>query len=462
MSQRASRKGPTRPVRKGSAPRGRGAREPLELTAESLANGGAAVARTPEGEVVLVDFALPGERLRVALERDERPLRARVLEVLEPSAERVPSPCAVGGSCGGCDWIHASPALARQTHEAQVLEALERALPSHRGRLARLARFVEAPARLAYRERARLVLERARGAARLGYRALRSSELVVPPRCEVLSPELSRVLPAIAEALAPSPRDAEVHLARGAAGRPALVLDTTETSPEVCARLSHLVELGALAGALVRLVAGHAAPTPAFSFGQPGFELVGHDGLPLALPPAGFAQPSGAGGALLATHVAALAAEVRPSHGHELPRALELFAGSGTLSIALAPRARALTTVELDADAVACARENLRARGLSAKLFVADAEARPVDEGLDVVVLDPPRTGARKASLAIARARPRSVVYVSCEKTTLARDLAVLVEGGLEPTHLELVELFPQTSHVEVLVRLERPRGGRS
>jgi 23S rRNA (uracil1939-C5)-methyltransferase len=431
----------------------------LELTPESLANGGPAVARTAEGEVVLIDFALPHERLRVELDRDERPLRGRVLEVLAPSGDRVPFACEVGLSCGGCDWIHVSAELARRTHEAQVVLALSRALHVEREGLARLVRFVEAPLRTGYRERARLVLERRGRVARLGHRGLRSRELCVPPRCEVLAPELAAVLPALAEALSSSPRDGELHLSRGRGGLPALVLDTPEASAASCAALARLVDEGRLAGAQVRLTRGHGPPTRAFSFGEPAFELVGHDGLPLLLPPAGFAQTSSLGASLLAGRVAHLASLVRPSHGHERPRVLELFAGSGTLSIALAPLARALTTVELEEEAVACARQNLRARGLAAKLVVGDAEQAPIDDGLDVVVLDPPRAGARAASLALARARPRSVVYVSCEKTTLARDLAVLVESGLELSHLELVELFPQTSHVEVIARLERPRG---
>jgi 23S rRNA (uracil1939-C5)-methyltransferase len=168
----------------------------------------------------------------------------------------------------------------------------------------------------------------------------------------------------------------------------------------------------------------------------------------------GFAQPSDAGAALLSARVRALA-------DCNDQRVVELFAGSGTLSIGLAADARELSTTELDPAAVECARENLALRGLEARIAVGDAEARELKGKPDVVVLDPPRTGAPRAAASIAAHKPRRVVYVSCEASTLARDLVPLVAAGYGIKALELVELFPQTSHFETIALLERQRPTR-
>jgi 23S rRNA (uracil1939-C5)-methyltransferase len=90
------------------------------------------------------------------------------------------------------------------------------------------------------------------------------------------------------------------------------------------------------------------------------------------------------------------------------------------------------------------------------KVFVSNADNWAIPRPIATVLLDPPRTGALEAARTIAEARPRQVVYVSCNPATLARDLAVLVDAGYSVQQLELFELFPQTSHVETVVRLER------
>jgi 23S rRNA (uracil1939-C5)-methyltransferase len=141
---------------------------------------------------------------------------------------------------------------------------------------------------------------------------------------------------------------------------------------------------------------------------------------------------------------------------------VELFAGSGTLSVLLGRDAASFLAVEIAPQAVDAARENLRARGLGAdqgvKVTCADADAFAIPAAATVVVLDPPRAGAPGASQAIARSGARAIVYVSCDPVTLARDLAVLADAKsrFAITDMETFELFPQTSHVETVVRLAR------
>ncbi len=203
-------------------------------------------------------------------------------------------------------------------------------------------------------------------------------------------------------------------------------------------------ERGELAGARVAL-AGAAKPA---MFGDPRPVQVGFDGETLVLPAGGFAQPSDQGAAALATRVSAMArADDKDVH--------ELFAGAGTLTVALARTAR-VSSIEIDGAAVACARENLARRELAAKLSIGDAETAAVPKRAEVVVLDPPRTGAAGACRAIAIAKPKRVVYVSCDPPTLARDAKILAGAGYALRDLETFELFPQTSHVETVAVFER------
>jgi 23S rRNA (uracil1939-C5)-methyltransferase len=114
--------------------------------------------------------------------------------------------------------------------------------------------------------------------------------------------------------------------------------------------------------------------------------------------------------------------------------------------------------MEVDPDACDAARGNLSARGLVGRVVNADADAVVLPSGASVIVLDPPRGGASRAASAVAASRARVVVYVACDPTTLARDLPALARGRLTISHVETFELFPQTSHVETVVRLERAR----
>jgi 23S rRNA (uracil1939-C5)-methyltransferase len=184
----------------------------------------------------------------------------------------------------------------------------------------------------------------------------------------------------------------------------------------------------------------------------------GFDGLPLRLPPGGFAQASEEGNAVLCQHVDELASRVLPAD--RSGRVLELYAGAGNFTIALARRSSRVTSVESSAEACRAAQENLKARALEAKVVTNDASAYAIPDGLHLVLLDPPRAGAREAATRLAESNVRAILYVSCDPATLARDLAILAGGkaSFRATAALAVEMFPQTSHLESVVLLERTK----
>jgi 23S rRNA (uracil1939-C5)-methyltransferase len=399
-----------------------------------------------DGRVVFVERGAPGDLVEVSVDERSTPRRGRIVRVLELGVGRVEPSCPRVSACGGCDWMHLSVPAQEQAHAAIVSSALAHAtdqadLPS--------VRVHAAPEPLGYRTRARLFLRAEREGVQIGYRAEGSHKLVSIESCAVLAPAIAPALAELPEALQGSHGYGDALVALGEGGRRVVELEWRgELSSRAFSALDRKVTEGLWAGARVRLE-GVTAPA---TFGDPRIWMEGADGAPLVFAPGAFAQPSRMGAHLLAHRTAALAqpGAARPK------RVVELFAGSGTLSVLLAQGAASFLGVESNPEAVEAARQNLASRKLAGKMVVHDAETMPIPRGTEIVVLDPPRTGARGASHAIAASRARAVVYVSCDPPTLARDLAIFTQAGWLITDIETLELFPQTSHVETLVRLVR------
>ena len=441
-----------------------GAARVEKLRIESLAAGGAGVARLEGGAAVFVPGVAPGDLVEAAIDLGARPARGKVVRVIEEGPGRVAAPCAFVASCGGCDWMHLTTAAQESAHAEIVKSAIKRATS-----LERLpdVRVHAAPAPLLYRTRARLFVRASGGRVKVGYRAAASHDLAVVDACAVLDPSIAGALGDLPDVLHGASGEGDVLIARGAGGRlVAELLFRGDLAASTWARIDERVASSVWAGARVRL-SGVAKPA---SFGDPRVWMEGADGSPLMIAPGGFAQPSDEGARQLARRVAELATLGATADGGATSGAagrplhtVELFAGSGTLSILLARGAASFTAVELEEEAVACARENFTARGLSGKHIVADANAFRISPRTELVVLDPPRAGAAGAAKEIVSAGVRLVVYVACDPATLARDLATLTAAGYVLTDIETFELFPQTSHVETVVRLlRRPRGGGS
>jgi 23S rRNA (uracil1939-C5)-methyltransferase len=436
MSKAAPKRGRTSP--RPNAPA-------LEVRIDALAPGGAGLARGPRG-AIFVERVAPGDLVRIApVSRD----RADLVTVVEPGPERVAPPCPFASRCGGCDWMHLSKRAQIDAHRELVASMLGHALG-----YAVDVRALEPPAWERSRTRARLFAETRGNRAEIGYRAARSHELAVVDDCLVLDDALFR---AARDAIAwtkGGKGTGDVSVAWGLrasddargpvvdlAWRGELPASFWARADEACG------PIGAFAGVRVTLDGARAATT----LGDPRPLQTGVDGLPVRLKAGGFAQASDAGAALLAREVVALAAP----EGRDV---LELYSGSGTLSVALARGASRFTSLEVDADAVVAARENFVRRGLAGKLGVGDADTAAISPAHDVVVLDPPRRGAPGAMAAITKARTKVVVYVSCDPASLARDAKVLAAVGYTLDSAATLGLFPFTSHVETVARfVKRP-----
>lgn len=424
--------------------------ERLELDIEKAVYRGLGLARH-EGLVVLLPRAIPGERVRARVEALERGYaRASVEAVLASSPARRSSPCPYVPACGGCSYqeIHYADQLAFKS--AILREALTRAGVRWEGELG-VAPSPEA----GWRTRASLHLAQ-HGRWLLGLHEEASHRVVDLEACLQLSDGLNAVLRGLRAGLADpgsrAGRVSGVELAESFDGaqRVAAFIGDSPAPPPWLRRLSAFAPgLSGLAVSLPRRRGGHALHTLE---GDP--HVVSHvGGLALRAHVQSFFQ----GNRFLTPALLDAVLRLVPPGGP----VLDLYAGVGLFALPLARRGDAFRAAELSQAAVIDAQFNARAAGLDAgrieRLDVGAALASwPVEPG-ERIVLDPPRTGAgRDVVRAVAARRPEVVVYVSCDPPTLGRDLRALDEAGYRLESVEALDLFPDTFHLETVVRLVR------
>jgi 23S rRNA (uracil1939-C5)-methyltransferase len=392
----------------------------------AIGRGGDAIVETSEG-IVLVPGALPGEHIELERTPSKRgAARGRLRRVLRPSRARVEPPCVHASRCGGCPLMIADPEMQKQI-KLELLRDACRALPgSEESEL----QWVASPDAFGYRRRARLAWH----GSTLGYRALRSSHVNDIDACMVLMPLLATAWTATRTRLAGALQGSgEIQLQLGRDGRVAVALtssdDQTPDAFDACAALSRE---DAIAGVSLGTEGGGAPAT----WGQEHVVLFSqaNDGINQALvrTVAELAEPGGL-------------------------RVLELHSGVGNFTVELAARApSSLVAVEQEPRAVEACRAALERRGFRARVTVGDANHPPKGR-YDVVVLDPPRQGARALfEESDLFPGPKRIVYVSCDTATLGRDLRIATSKGYRIDRTIGFDMFPQTAHLESLVRLVR------
>lgn len=414
---------------------------------------GDAVLETELG-VVFARGGLVGETVRVSLDpKVGKVRRGRIVSVLTPSASRVEPPCVYAERCGGCALMHASTEAQRALTVGFLRDALRKA-----GAPAELeVRLTHSERTLGYRRRARLSFRRARGPAQLGFRRERSHELVDVAECLVLAPELAHALSLVRTTVLPQLEgEGEISLAIGRDGGAVVVIRTPAAQPPALyAACQSLVGASSSApsGAAGPHIAGVALYVAGITkpglFGDAREWSEAHDGALLEGTVGGFSQAHAEINRALVSRVVELAQT-------EGQRVLELYAGAGNFTVALAKGAASYTAVEQSPDSVRALRNNLAARSLTAKVVEGDAAQKLDGPPIDVVVLDPPRTGAPRVLSTLLARKPRRIVYVSCDPATLARDVGEVLTRGYRLAWAEAFEMFPQTADLESVVLLER------
>jgi 23S rRNA (uracil1939-C5)-methyltransferase len=420
--------------------------EPIEVAIDRLGMDGEGIGQW-NGRALFVRGALPGERVQVLPEADGKVQRARLLEVLDPSPERVAPCCPLVGRCGGCDWLHFVPEGQRRARELAVFSALERFGGVDTARLERLPTL-----------HAREAGTRRRGDLRwdgeaLGFRTRRTHIDVAIDHCPALVEPLAPLPGRLAPLLAPLGDDlrAVQLVAEGNAVAAALELRGRIKSNARAVALA--LRRAGLRG--IVLVPEHG---PTVDIGRPTLRGIAplRPDIPLFIRPDAFTQGNAEATPLVVECALRLLAP-RPTDA-----ALELYAGNGTFSFALSARTASVVGVESSAISTRLAGAAAAAGAVTNLRFVqgdADRVTRGLaDEGrrFDVLLADPPRTGAPELARAASALGVRRVVYVACDAGALGRDAGALRQAGYQPRSLQLVDMFPGTHHLEAVMSFER------
>ena len=389
----------------------------IEVATERLAYGGDAIARH-NGLAIFIAFAAPDERLRVRIvERRKNFARAVIEEILEPSRARRAAPCPHFGDCGGCQLQHITYEAQLEAKAGFVRDALKRV-----GKIEWPHKIeVRHAEEFGYRSRAQVKIEHFNpqnlAGRRIGFNRTGSHAICDVTTCPVLAPELEANFQALRSFINQSKQSERNDF----------------TDVEMAA--------GDLSVAFEPPLAG-----------LPGGDLEKRvQGAIYRFSPSTFFQVNSL---LLETLIDEAVAEYSGAV------AIDLYAGVGLFTIQLARRFGKVIGVESDRRAARFARENIATNNLmNVKFYNARVEDWLNDfvaPSPDLILLDPPRAGAAEAVARIAELKPRHISYVSCDPTTLARDLRKLLDTGFELERITALDLFPQTYHVETVARLKR------
>lgn len=408
------------------------------LVITDIGHRGDGVAPSPDGPI-FVPYTLPGETVDADAVQGH-PDRRHLLRVVEPSPDRVVPFCPHFGVCGGCAIQHWAEPHYRDWKRNLVVDALRHALID-----AAVDDLIDAHGE----GRRRAVLHARQGTKEIvevGFSALRAHTLVPIDRCPVLAPGMAGAVEAawaIADALGPLKKPLDIHATATLNG---LDIDVRGSGPLDRAHALALTRIAA-SGRIARITRhGEMVALIAPPLVQIGKAQV-------SLPPGPFLQATALGENTLARLVTESAGKTKA--------ALDLFCGVGPFTLRLAETMR-VTAIDSDQPAIeALSRAAQATSGLKqvtvAKRDLFRLPMQPVDLApFDVVVFDPPRQGAEAQAREIAKSKVKTVVAVSCNAATFARDAAILIGGGYKLKRVTPVDQFKYTAHVEIVAHFAR------
>jgi 23S rRNA (uracil1939-C5)-methyltransferase len=430
------------------------------VTIERMCYGGAGFGRV-EGKACFVPLTAPGDLARIRVVKEKRSfLEGELLELVAPSPLRIEPACPVFGSCGGCNWQHLP-------YEEQLKQKGE-IFASSLSRIGRVQSDSILPVagsrnRLGYRSRIQLKVGMAKGALALGFFRTGSHEVVdIASGCALADPLLNRIAAEFRAILARLPEIAaipQIDLAIGDDAQSVAVMHFTGKSSAkliewlVAARSELPSVSGLFVGSGAKARIDQVFGIDALSYGIPADFFPGSRQMRLRFSRGGFSQVNYPQNLQLIRTVWQWAAFT----GTE--RVLDLYCGNGNISVPIAPYVSELVGVEGYAPSIDDAQANAKANAVANASFRVSDAALAVrrlasrGERFDLVILDPPRSGAEAAG-EIAKLSAGRIIYISCDPTTLSRDLALICEKGYRVTRSQPVDMFPQTYHLESVTEL--------
>ena len=422
----------------------KGGGKQLQGTIDSIGGRGDGVLTPPPGAEgpIFVPLTVPGDEVRVqTTSKSASGTQSEIIELLNEGPDRVDPPCPHYGACGGCQLQHWSLEAQRDWKLTRIEDAITRAgfdpavvlpLESVEAGTRRRAEFI--------------ALQPAGKPVQIGFRRRSSHWVEVIESCMVLADELVAALPLLRDGLDGLMTDREglrVHLTLADNG---LDIALTGGMIEGFETQDRLAELARSAG-WARLTHNDF---PIAGQGDPFIEL---GGAKVALPQRAFLQPSRDGQAILQSLVLAAIPD-------DAKRVMDLYSGHGTFALPLAERGHTVEAYESSESAITALKSAANSAGMTMHAATRDLATWPLSgaalKKVQAVVIDPPRAGAKAQTEALAKDGPPTIVAVSCNPATFARDARILRDGGYSLEWVAPLDQFLFTGHVELIARFYR------
>ncbi|OQY25140.1 MAG: 23S rRNA (uracil(1939)-C(5))-methyltransferase RlmD [Desulfobacteraceae bacterium 4572_35.2] len=415
----------------------------------TLTNGGDGLGRL-DGKAVFVSGAIPGDQVRCQLTVEKkRYAKGRLLEVVQSSPMRVEPQCQHFSECGGCDWQQLS-------YEDQCgwKERLFRDNCQHQLNVdhAVIKSLVKSPQQMGYRSRVQFKCGMGTAGFLLGFYQRASHSVVNVDCCPVVDPRIELLIEPLRQLFDASPyarHVIQIDVAVGDVGTPRIVIHFKGNKLDSFT-LWLRQDAGHIEGSL--FVLDERSQQLQHIRGEVGVSIkFGTPAITLTYGVGGFAQIN------LEQNRRLVEMVVREARLCDGDTVLDLYCGMGNFSLPVARQVGQVIGVEGYEPSIVSAKKNASAAGCENVMFHSCRVERFMElmtERVDVVILDPPRAGAKEALAPLIKLKPRSIIYVSCDQQTLLRDLAVLIAGGYQLESIQPIDMFPQTAHTEVLAVL--------
>jgi 23S rRNA (uracil1939-C5)-methyltransferase len=393
--------------------------------------------------VVFVPYAVTGDRAWVeVIEEKKKYSMGRLIQIVEPSPWRVNPPCPYFGSCGGCQWQHIDYSAQGELKKGILGDLLKRL-----GKLKEIPSVGLVPSPKSYDYRIRIQLK-VRGKA-MGYYREGSHQIVDIDRCPISHPLVNRIIQKLRGEFAALELMKEIEINVSPEEGRGIILFHPHSLDR---RIESLTQKLLQSDPILRGIAT-AGGRESNLFGDPVLNftipLSQERNLTLRISPGSFSQVN------LEQNQALIQIVLQFSEVDQEDRVFDLYAGAGNLTLPLALRAKEVVGIEENRMAIKDAQFNAERNGTKNCHFI---QGRVEDVLLDwkretphVIVLDPPRTGCKTILDRVVGLKPRKIIYVSCEPTTFSRDLHLFSERGYSLQRLSLIDMFPQTYHMEVV-----------
>jgi 23S rRNA (uracil1939-C5)-methyltransferase len=412
---------------------------------EDMAFRGYGVARV-DGRVIFIPFSAKGDEGWVEIVEEKKNYAiGKLKQITQPSAWRVDPPCPYFGVCGGCQWQHIHYPVHGEIKKGILHETLRRL-----GKQKNIPPITAAPSPRPYGYRVRVQLKVEKG--RLGYYRERSHQLVEIDHCPIAHPFINQIINLLRKEVSSLPpvEDIEINVSPEE-GKGVLVFHVSSSLREQKSFTESMLRSTPILKGLV--VTGEKAPvlfgSPFLNLTIPSLQEGEPQSLKLRSSPGSFYQVNPEQNQALVKTVLEFA-EVKKEE-----RVLDLYAGIGNLTLPLATQAVEVWGIEENKKAVQDARSNAKENGIESCGFTRGSVEDVLDSwdkgNPDVVVLDPPRAGCNRIMPQIAGLKPTRIVYVSCDPATFARDVSLFSEKGFELRRVTLIDMFPQSYHMEVV-----------